>query len=94
MSNNEEIFKSIKELILLAPDYWADVVAAKMGKKRGAIYYYANGQRGLRKGYHKDVLRYLTELINEEKKEALKLIANAQLAKGATVEDQPEETII
>jgi hypothetical protein len=94
MNTNAEILQSIKELIAIAPDNWADQVAAKMKKSKDSVWYYANGKRGLKKGRHRDVLRLLTEVIKQDRKDALRLIAEAQLAKGIPDEDQPEETTI
>ena len=88
MDNNAEILKSIKELISVAPDNWADLVAAKMLKSPASIWYYARGKRGLKKGYHKDVLRILTDVINDDRKDTLMLIAKAQVAKGIVDEDE------
>jgi hypothetical protein len=87
MNTNAEILQSIKELIAIAPDNWADLVAAQMGKSKDSVWYYANGKRGLKKGYHKDVLRLLTEVIKNDRKDSLRLIAEAQMAKGITDEE-------
>lgn len=94
MNNNAEILQTIKELISVAPENWAFYVAVKMGKSQASVWYYARGKRGLKKGYHKDVLRLLTEFLKNDRKDSLELIAQAQLAKGITDEDQPEETTI
>ena len=79
MNDNEKIIQQISELIPLAPDYWVDIVAAKMGKKRGSIYYYARGLRGVRQGAHKEVLRFLIELVDKEKKRTARLIKASKL---------------
>lgn len=91
MDSNAEVLKSIKELILVAPDNWADLVAAKMGKSPASVWYYVRGKRGIKKGYHKDVLMFLTEVINDDRKDTLMLIAKAQVAKGITDEDEIQD---
>lgn len=74
MDLKNEIIKKISELIPLVPDTWADTIAARMGKSTQSVYAYARGDRGTRKGYHKDVLRFLYEIIENEKRETQKLI--------------------
>jgi len=72
---NEDVLQKISELIPQAPGYWVDVISAKMKVTRASVYYYVNGQRGLRKGRHLEVLRLLIELIEKENKGIAKLIA-------------------
>ncbi|OFX52412.1 MAG: hypothetical protein A2066_21695 [Bacteroidetes bacterium GWB2_41_8] len=70
-----EIIERIKELIPQAPPDWADTIAAKMGKSSGAVYAYARGDRGIRKGYHKEVLAQLKELVAEENERTKELLS-------------------
>jgi hypothetical protein len=71
---NNEILQKISELIKNAPDTWAETIAIKMGKSVNSVYAYARGDRGLKKGYHKEVLKFLKEIIASEKLENEKLI--------------------
>jgi hypothetical protein len=71
----EEIIEKIKELIPQAPSYWADSIAGKMNKSTDSVYAYARGDRGIRAGYHKEVLRLLKELVAEENKRTKELLS-------------------
>lgn len=62
------ILQQISELIKQAPGYWADVLKGKMKVTRAAVYYYSRGERGLKKGLHKVVLKLLIELIENEER--------------------------
>lgn len=73
IDHDQLIIDQISALILKAPDYWMDVVAAKMGKKRTSIFYYSKG-RGKRKGHPAYVLRCLTDIVTKENKEKELLI--------------------
>lgn len=72
--SHEEVLTRISELIKKAPDYWVDVVAAKMKKSTKSVYNYASGKVGIKSGFHKDVLRYLKELVGDETKEVNKYL--------------------
>lgn len=71
----EEILTKIKELIPQAPANWAETIASKMGKSTDSVYCYVRGQRGIRKGQHKEVLKLLKELVLIEQAETQKLIS-------------------
>ena len=71
----ELITEKIKELIPQAPPDWADTIAAMMDKSTDSIYAYARGNRGIRAGYHKEVLRILKELVAEENKRTKDLLS-------------------
>ena len=73
IDTDQLIIDQISALIPQAPDYWMDVVAKKMGKKRTSIFYYTKG-RGKRKGYPYDVLRYLTGIVEKENRAKVLLI--------------------
>lgn len=76
--NDIDILQKIKELIPQAPGYWADVISSKMKRTLASVYYYANGERGIRKGCHKEVLRLLIELVEKENKNVRKLTEDSQ----------------
>lgn len=76
--NDIDILQKIKELIPQAPGYWVDVISSKMKRTRASVYYYANGERGIRKGCHKEVLRLLMELVEKENKSIRKLAEESQ----------------
>jgi hypothetical protein len=66
--------QKIKELIQLAPANWAKTISQKMGKSEDSVYAYVRGTRGLKKGYHKEVLRLLKIMVEKEQAETKKLI--------------------
>lgn len=63
-----EILGRIQELLLEAPSFWKDAIAAKMGKSTESITKYVVGGRGLKAGHHKEVLRLLKEIVEKENK--------------------------
>ena len=76
MPNNEQVLNRIKELIPQAPTDWIERTASEMGKSTDSVYAYCGGRRGLKKGQHKEVLRILNRLVEEEQAETIKLIGN------------------
>lgn len=71
----EEIIEKIKELTPQAPPDWADKIATQMVKSVDSVYAYARGDRGIRRGYHKEVLRILKELVAEENERTKELLS-------------------
>ena len=71
----KEILNKISELIKKVPDTWANTIAGRMGKSVSSVYAYASGERGIRKGKHKEVLRILIELAENEQAETKQLIS-------------------
>ena len=72
---DKEVLQKIKELIPQVPAYWATVVSSKMGKSADSVYAYVRGTKGIRAGYHKEVLRLLKELVTDENKRTEKLLS-------------------
>lgn len=75
ITDDEKVLAEIKKLIPQAPSCWVDVIASKMGKSKESIVKYARGERSIRKGYHKEVLRYLIVLVEKEKEKTRELLA-------------------
>lgn len=71
---NKEVLKKIKELKDMLPSWWVDVIAKKMGKSKWSVHKYATGEVGMRKGYHKEVLRYLKQLVESQNEGINKLL--------------------
>lgn len=71
----DEVLEKIKELIPKAPASWKETIAASMGKSTESITKYVAGGRGMKSGYHKDVLRLLKELVSEENERTKKLLS-------------------
>ena len=71
----DEVLKKIQELIPKAPSSWKDSIAAHMGKSTESITKYVAGGRGMKSGYHKEVLRHLKELVAEENERTKKLLS-------------------
>lgn len=76
MTTKDPVLVRIQELIPLAPSNWAEIAAREMGKSTNSIYAYSTGRRGMKKGYHKEVLRIINRLVEEEQAEIKKLIKN------------------
>ena len=72
--NDEKILKKIKELIVLLPSSWVDILSAKMGKSKDSVFRYARGENVKRNGYHKEVLRLLKIEIAKELDRTNKLL--------------------
>jgi len=70
-----EILERIQELIPEAPTFWKSSIAAKMGKSEESVTKYVSGGRGIRAGYHKEVLRLLKELVAQENERTKKLLS-------------------
>jgi|GEM_PF-7105784 len=70
----EQLISKIQEKMPEAPHNWAEIVAEKMGKSVASIYAYARGEKGMRKGYPREVLRHLNQIIEEDKNETLKVL--------------------
>lgn len=70
----EQLIKTIQEKKCRAPHDWAVLVAKKMGKSVPSIYAYARGEKGMRKGYPREVLRHLNQIIEKDKNETLKVL--------------------
>lgn len=63
------ISKKIAALAKKAPSDWAEQIAVLMGRKSvQSIYYYAAGQRGVKKGYPLEVLKHLNRIVQEKDK--------------------------
>jgi len=69
-----EILKRIKELIPDAPYFWKETIATKMGKSTESVTKYVTGGRGMKVGHHKEVLRLLKEIVEEENQRIKKLL--------------------
>lgn len=69
-----EVLIKIKKLIPEAPAEWAKQIAGEMGKSVDAVYSYANGTRGVRRGYPEKVLASLIRMIEAKKSETKSLI--------------------
>ena len=69
-----KILEKIQELVPQAPDDWAVRISEIMGKSRESIYAYARGDKGVRKGYPREVLRHLIDIIDEETRKTEKLL--------------------
>jgi len=63
---DQEVILKIKELIPTAPHFWASAIAGKMKKSDDSIYAYVRGDKGIRRGHHKEVLKQLKKLIEDE----------------------------
>lgn len=74
-NSNDLVLEKIQKLLNDAPHDWAERIADKMGKCPGSVYAYSKGERGLRKGYHIEVLKQLTEMVKEKEREIKKLTA-------------------
>lgn len=77
METQDEILEKIKELKNQLPSWWVDVVAAKMGKSKDAIFRYARGENVQRNGYHIEVLRHLIVLVEKENERIRKILSQA-----------------
>ena len=75
LTDDEKVLAEIKKLIPQASTYWIGVIAKKMGKSHETIKKYARGERGMRSGCHKEVLRYLIDLVEKEKEKTRELLA-------------------
>jgi len=75
LEKKDEVLEKIKELIPKAPANWKESIAARMEKSIESITKYVAGDRGLRRGYHKEVLRILKELVAEENERTKKLLS-------------------
>lgn len=84
---NAKILAQIAELIPQAPEFWMDAIAGRMDKKRTSIFYYAKGERGMRKGYHEEVLLHLTDLVEKEKERK-----NSVIQESAKMKNKPSAT--
>lgn len=76
ITHSNTVIDEIQKKIAHAPHNWASVVAAKMGKSETTIYAYANGTRGLRRGYPVEVLKHLNEIIAKQEVEIEKILNN------------------
>jgi hypothetical protein len=47
-----------------------------MGKSQNSIYAYARGERGVRRGMHKEVFKILSRLVEQKKAETKSLLIN------------------
>lgn len=74
-NSNDLVLEKIQKLLNDAPHDWAERIAERMGKCAGSVYAYSTGVRGIRKGYHIEVLRQLTEMVKEKEREIKKLTA-------------------
>lgn len=72
--NDTTVLEQIQEKIKKAPHNWAEMIADRMGKNVISVYAYANGTRGLRRGYPVEVLKHLNELIEEKNSEIEKVL--------------------
>ncbi len=70
----EAVLQQIHEKIKKAPHNWAELVADKMGKSEVTIYAYANGTRGLRRGYPVEVLKHLNLIVADRESEIEKVL--------------------
>lgn len=70
----EQVLTKIKELIPQAPADWAQKIAKELDKSVDSVYSYANGTRGLRRGYPQKVLASLKKMIEEKQTETKMLI--------------------
>ena len=71
---DQAVISKIAELIPMAPNFWAKALAALMKKSEDSVYAYVRGDRGIRKGYHKDVLRLLKKMTEDETERTNKLL--------------------
>ena len=72
---DKEVIEKIKELIPSAPAYWAKAIAGKMKKSDDSVYAYVRGDKGIRQGHHKEVLRLIKIMVEEEKQRTENLLA-------------------
>ena len=63
------VIDRIRELLPDAPSYWVDLVAKKMRRTTDSVYAYVRGDRGIKKGQHKEVLRLLKGIVDKTLKE-------------------------
>jgi hypothetical protein len=70
----EQLIKTIQEKMPEAPHNWAEIVAEKMGKSVASVYAYARGEKGMRKGYPREVLKHLNQIIKEDQNETKKVL--------------------
>ena len=73
--NTQQVVRKISELKEQVPSDWAERISEKMGKSPESVWAYARGERGVRKGCHLQVLRYLTAIHKEHMREIQKLTA-------------------
>lgn len=71
----DEVLEKIKELIPKAPASWKESIADRMGKSIESITKYVAGGRGMKSGYHKDVLMHLKQLVAEEDERTKELLS-------------------
>ena len=71
----DAILEKIQELIPEAPECWKSIIASKMGRSIESINKYVDGTRGINKGQHKEVLRLLKIVVEEEKLRVKKLLS-------------------
>jgi len=45
-----------------------------MGKSVASVYAYARGEKGMRKGYPREVLKHLNQIIKEDQNETKKVL--------------------
>lgn len=74
-NQKDAILEKIQELIPEAPEYWKNIVATKMGRSIESVNKYIDGSRGIKSGQHKEVLRLLKVLVEEEKLRVEKLLS-------------------
>jgi len=74
-NQKDAVLEKIQELIPQAPECWKSVIASKMGRSIESINKYVDGTRGINKGQHKEVLRLLKILVEEENLRVKKLLS-------------------
>lgn len=78
MEIQDDVITKIKELLPKAPPNWAFVISGRMKNTPDMVRRISKGQRGMRKGLHRHVLKHLIELIEKEQDTNSKLIARAK----------------
>lgn len=74
-ANNLKVIQAINEKRKEAPTDWAEQISVKMNKSVESIWAYARGERGIRSGFHIEVLNHLNIILEEKEIEIQKATA-------------------
>ena len=74
-ANDLKVIQSINQKRKEAPSDWAEQISVKMNKSVESVWAYARGERGIRSGFHIQVLNHLNTILEQKEIEIQKATA-------------------